>query len=461
MVFNKTVLKLFILIGAIFTLAVAIGMSPPANATESDTAPVPRLVAAAPPADVDITLQQIVSGLDSPVQVTHAGDGSGRLFVVELDGRIKIIKNGSVLATPFLDINTIVRSPDDGGHSEQGLFSVAFHPDYENNGIFFVNYINTSKDTVVARYSVSGNPDEANTTGTVILEINQPADNHNGGQLMFGPLDGYLYIAMGDGGSGGDPWNNAQQTDKLLGAMLRIDVDSEPGNAPDTTCDPDFLTGSNYTIPTGIGGNPFADDAGGDCDEIWAIGLRNPWRFSFDRTTGDLYIGDVGQGSYEEISYQAGGTAGGVNFGWRCREGAHNYNFEAACSSLTLTDPIAEYGRSLGRAVSGGYVYRGNLYPNLRERYFYADYSFGNLWTLYKSGNSWVNQFEFDTNLYVSSFGEDEQGELYLTDLIGGRVYQITDSDGPSPILTASTKKASRTHLTPGDTVTYTISLPK
>jgi uncharacterized repeat protein (TIGR01451 family) len=392
---------------------------------------------------VTITVDEIVAtGLERPVQVTHAGDGSGRLFVVEQPGRIRIIQNGSVLTTPFLDVTNKV---DYGG--ERGLLGLAFHPDYASNGYFYVNYTNTSGDTVVARYSVSSNPNQANAgSAFTILSVDQPYANHNGGQVLFGPHDGHLYIGMGDGGSGGDPLNSGQDTSTLLGAMLRIDVDG----------------GTPYAIPPD---NPYVGKSGRD--EIWAIGLRNPWRFSFDRSTGDLYIGDVGQNEWEEISYQASSTPGGVNFGWRCREGTHTYTSSPPCNDPTwldnLTDPIAEYNHSVGRSVTGGFVYRGILYPDLVGRYFYADFVQGKIWSLYKTGSNpetWsVPELELDTSLPIAAFGEDEEGELYIADWGGGTIRRLADVNGPSPNLTGSSKSASEPSVDPSETVTYTIAL--
>jgi len=361
--------------------------------------------------------------------------------VVEQRGQNKIIKNGAVLATPFLDIRQLVRSPEDNGGSEQGLLGLAFHPNYESNGYFYLNYTDNNGDTVIARYTVSGNPDLADSASAVtLLGVAQPYSNHNGGQLLFSPIDGYLYIGMGDGGSGGDPQNNAQNINSLLGAMLRIDVDSS----------------SPYAIPAD---NPYANSAG--ADEIWAIGLRNPWRFSFDRATGDLYIGDVGQNVWEEVSYQAANTPGGVNFGWRCREGAHNFDFSGSCSSLTLTDPIAEYDHNEGNAVTGGFVYRGPLYNNLVGRYFFADYGRGKIWSIYQTGPGiWSNkELELDTNFLISAFGEDEAGELYVVGYSNGTIYHLADANGPSPNLSSSVKSVSTPHADPGETITYTIQL--
>jgi len=370
----------------------------------------PERVAAQPP-DIDIHVNRvIVSGLDQPVLVTHAGDGSGRLFVVEQGGLIRVVVNHTVLADPFLDLSQLVVS---GG--EQGLLGLAFHPEYATNGYFYVNYTRAGDGaTVVARYSVSaGDPNVADPGSALpILTVAQPAPNHNGGNLAFGPNNGYLYIGMGDGGGSGDPDENAQNINTLLGAMLRLDVDG----------------GTPYAIPAD---NPFAASAG--ADEIWDYGLRNPWRFSFDRANGDLYIGDVGQGAWEEIDYHAAGTPGGVNFGWDCREGAHDFEFTTECAAATLTDPIAEYGRAEGQTVTGGFVYRGTAYPDLQGRYFFADYAQGKIWSMVKTGSSpdtWsAHELELDTSLRISSFGEDEAGELYVVDLQGGTVRQIVDAN--------------------------------
>jgi len=370
-------------------------------------------VAAQPP-DIDIRVNRVVaSGLDRPVLVTHAGDGSGRLFVVEQGGLIRVVEDHAVLAAPFLDLSQLVIS---GG--EQGLLGLAFHPDYASNGFFYVNYTRVEDGaTVVARYSVSAaDPNVADPESALtILTVPQPAPNHNGGHLAFGPNDGYLYVGMGDGGGAGDPDENAQDVATLLGALLRLDV---AGATP-------------YGIPAD---NPFAATDG--ADEIWDYGLRNPWRFSFDRANGDLYIGDVGQAAWQEIDYHGAGTPGGVNFGWDCREGAHDYELTAECAAATLTDPIAEYDRAEGQAVTGGYVYRGPAYPDLQGRYFFADYAQGKIWSMVKTGSepdTWsAPDLELDTDLRISSFGEDEAGERDVVDLAGGTVRQVVDANAPA-----------------------------
>ena len=346
---------------------------------------------------VTIAVDQVLaSGFTHPVQITNAGDGSGRLFVVEQPGTIRVIKNGAVLPTPFLDLTALT---NDSG--EQGLLGLAFHPDFASNGWFYVDYTRPSDGaTRIMRYTATlpGSDVADPNSAAEVLTISQPYTNHNGGQVMFGP-DGYLYIGMGDGGSGGDPQGNGQNPDTLLGALLRLDV---TGGLP-------------YAIPPD---NPFVGSAGRD--EVWATGLRNPWRFSFDRTTGDLYIGDVGQNLWEEIDRLPAGTPGGTNFGWNCMEGFHTYDFTAACATRTLTGPIAEYGHDVGDAVTGGFVYRGTLYPNLVGRYFYADYGTGRIWSLVATNTGVVGpELELETGLAISAFGEGEDGELYVVDRAG------------------------------------------
>jgi glucose/arabinose dehydrogenase len=349
-----------------------------------------------------VQLVPIATGLLKPVGITHAGDGSGRVFITLQDGRIIIWNGTQVLPTPFLDIDPIVNSTG----TEQGLLGLAFHPDYESNGYFYVNYTDTTGgDTVIARYSVSAaNPNVANpASAQVLMEVDQPFANHNGGQLQFGP-DGYLYIGLGDGGSAGDPGNRAQDTTELLGKILRIDVDAGFGLPPD-------CGGAHYTIPLG---NPFVNGPGGDCDEIWQLGLRNPWRFSFDRLTGDLFIADVGQDVWEEINRQPAGSGGGENWGWRCYEGNHPYNPQG-CGPLGDYDgPILEYSHNLGCAVIGGYVYRGAALPPVAQgAFFYGDYCSGRIWgARQQPGGNWVTVQLKDTQYSLSSFGETEAGEL-------------------------------------------------
>jgi uncharacterized repeat protein (TIGR01451 family) len=385
-------------------------------------------------ASPQITVDQIAaSGLDHPVLVTHAGDSSSRLFILEQPGQIKIVQNGVVQSSPFLDLRSKVSY---GG--EQGLLGLAFHPDYPANGFFYVNYTRLGDGaTLVERYQVSSNPNLASPGSAFqILVIPQPYGNHNGGQLAFGP-DGKLYIGMGDGGSGGDPQNFAQNLDSLLGKMLRIDVDS--------------------ALPYGIpSDNPFVGKAG--ADEIWALGLRNPWRFSFDRQTGDLWIGDVGQNVWEEVDFQPSGV-GGLNYGWRCYEGTHAYNLNPPCPGV-LTTPVAEYSHSEGQSVTGGTVYRGKRFPALTGVYFYADFSQGKIWSLQKTGSTWgAPALLLDTPFAISSFGEDEDGEVYIADYYGGTIRLLADAQGPDLNLSTSSKIASTRSANVGETLTYTITL--
>ena len=360
---------------------------------------------AADQAQPPLPLVQIATGLVKPVGITNAGDGSGRLFITLQDGRIVIWNGTQVLPTPFLDIDAIVNSSG----SEQGLLGLAFHPDYETNGFFYVNYTdNTGGDTVVARYSVSaGNPNVANPASALkLLEIDQPFSNHNGGQVLFGP-DGYLYIGMGDGGSGGDPFDNGQNPTALLGKMLRIDVDGG-GSPPDCGG-----AGTNYTIPAD---NPFVAGPGGSCDEIWHMGLRNPWRFTFDRVAGHMFIGDVGQNVWEEVNRQPAGSAGGENWGWRCYEGKHPFNTQGCGPIGDYDAPILEYSHAFGCSITGGYVYRGPAMPGLGPgTYVYGDFCSGRIWGARPFQGQWRTGLLADTPYNISTFGETEAGELCFT----------------------------------------------
>ena len=342
-----------------------------------------------------LTLTPVARGLDAPVTIANAGDGSNRLFVLEQKGTVRIVRDGAVAATPFLDIAKLVRS---GG--EQGLLGIAFPPDFARSKTFYVNYTNRSGigNTVVASFRVGADADLADpATRKKLLGIVQPYANHNGGQLVFGP-DGFLYIGTGDGGSGGDPHGNGQRKDTLLGKILRIDVLS--GTTP-------------YAIPA----NPFGN-------EIWAYGLRNPWRFSFDRGTGDFYLADVGQNQVEEINFQPAAAGAGANYGWKVMEGSSCFE-NPGCSSAGLTLPVAEYLHGNGDcSVTGGYVYRGSI-EALRGIYLYGDFCSGRIWGLQRSGGSWINQLLIDTPYSISTFGEDETGELYLGDYSGGTIYRI------------------------------------
>jgi glucose/arabinose dehydrogenase len=375
----------------------------------------------------NITFAGHVGGFSQPLHITHAGDGSGRLFVVERAGRIRIVKNGQLVTTPFLNITGEVGD----GDSEQGLLSVAFPPDYASKGYFYVDYTDNNGDTVIARYRITANPDLADPNSEeVILAIDQPYSNHNGGQLAFGPNDGYLYIGMGDGGSGGDPQNRAQNPASLLGKILRIDVEPAMPTFPPTTTVSSTVylplifgadVSSVYAVPPS---NPYTQTSGYR-GEIWALGVRNPWRFSFDRQTGDLYIGDVGQGNYEEIDYQPASSGGGENYGWRIMEGLHCYNAQS-CNMAGLTLPKVEYTHSLGCSVTGGMVYRGQDYPSMQDIYFYGDYCSGRIWGLAFDGSAWQSNLLEDTSFNISSFGEDEAGNVYVADY-GGDIYMIVE----------------------------------
>ena len=349
----------------------------------------------------EAVLQPIATGLNQPVALTHAGDT--RLFITQQPGTVVIYDGLGLRATPFLDIRSLVLS---GG--ERGLLSVAFHPLYRDNGLFFVYYTNRNGDIVIARYKVSASdPDRADaTSGTIILTIPHPNfANHNGGQLQFGP-DGYLYIGTGDGGSGGDPNDHGQDRTQLLGKLLRIDVDH----------------GLPYTIPPS---NPFFAFNSAR-NEIWAYGLRNPWRFSFDRSTGDLWIGDVGQGAYEEVDFQPATSIGGENYGWRRMEGRHCFNPSTNCVDPSFIQPVLEYPHTQGNcSITGGYRYRGTQIPSLRGAYLYGDYCTGTIWSATQTGAVWTAKTLFTTTISISSFGEDVSGELYVLDVARGIVYKM------------------------------------
>lgn len=345
----------------------------------------------------------VANSLDSPVHITHADDGKGRLFIVEQPGRIRIVSNGSLQPLPFLDISDRV-----GCCGERGLLSAAFPPGFAAKGYFYVNYTNAAGNTIVSRFSVIGAGDTADAASeSIVLTVDQPFANHNGGQIAFG-LDGMLYIGMGDGGGGGDPLGSGQDRSSLLGKLLRIDVES--GAQP-------------YAIPAN---NPFAG-ASNARPEIWASGLRNPWRFSFDRESGDLYIADVGQGRYEEINVQAANSPGGENYGWNFLEGAHCYQ-QPSCDTSGLTSPVLEYDHAAGdQSITGGHVYRGGIFPRMRGIYLFGDFVSGHLAGMRRSGTGFESALLANTGFAISSFGEDESGEVYVAD-INGIVYRIEDS---------------------------------
>jgi glucose/arabinose dehydrogenase len=362
------------------------------------------------PGRVALELRVVAQGLASPLLATPAGDGSGRLFIVEKEGRIRILEDGAPRSTPFLDISDRLTAAS----NEQGLLGLAFHPEYLSNGRFFVNYTDLSGDTVVSEFRVSGSdPDLAvPSTERILLRIDQPFANHNGGNLVFGP-DGYLYVGTGDGGSAADPMHNGQNLETLLGKLLRIDVDAVGEGAP-------------YGIPPD---NPFVDRDGAR-PEIWAYGLRNPWRFNFDRETGDLWIGDVGQGSLEEVD-RVGGDVAGLNYGWNVMEGTACFEPASGCDEGGLTLPVAEYRHDEGCSITGGFVYRGSMWPALGGAYLFADYCSGTIWGLDAADPAAEPPAVLlETGGAISSFGQDEDGELYVTDLASGTVARIL---APSP----------------------------
>lgn len=382
--------------------------TPGATQTPEPSMPPVAVIDTSPvdPADwpPTIKLEERWGAFELPVQLTHAGDGSGDVFVVEQGGRIMAIQDGGDYAGVFLDISDLVST---GG--ERGLLGLAFAPDYETSRNFYVDYTNRAGDTVIARYRSSGLKADT-ASAEVLLSIEQPYANHNGGQIAFGP-DGYLYIGMGDGGSGGDPKRNGQNPKSLLGKMLRIDVTGAIG------------TDKPYLVPAD---NPFVDD-GAYRPEIWSLGLRNPWRFSFDRGTGELYIADVGQNAWEEIDVEPAAT-GGRNYGWNVFEGTHTYppNTRTPANADRYTKPVVEYDRSAGKSVTGGFVYRGTAYPELRGVYFYADYVTGRVWGLARVGGEWKSEKLLESGFNPSAFGEDEAGELYLLDHTSGEIFAIT-----------------------------------
>jgi glucose/arabinose dehydrogenase len=359
-----------------------------------------------PPGPVTATLTSIASGFVDPLGFAQPNDGTGRFFIVEQRGTIRIIQNGSVVAAPFLDIQALV---EDGG--ELGLLGLAFHPQFAQNRRFYLNYTTTrltgGLQSVIAEYHASQtDPNRAETTERILLQVNQPFANHNGGQLAFGP-DGFLYIALGDGGDGGDPLNNGQRLNTLLGKILRIDVN---GNNS---------ANGQYGIPAD---NPFIADTSAQ-PEIWAFGLRNPWRFSFDRVGGRLFCGDVGQNAFEEIDI----IVRGGNYGWRIMEGAHCFNPSSGCNQSGLILPIAEYSHSEGEAVIGGFVYRGTAIPALQGAYVFADFSFGTIWMLREtSSGTWTRTQLLDTNRTISAFGQDQAGEIYVLDYASGTVLRLS-----------------------------------
>ena len=378
----------------------------------------------------EIDLSSPVTGLSNPVDIASAGDGSGRLFIVQQNGRIRIVEGGALAPGSFLDLSSVVGC--------NGLHSIAFPPQFGSTGRLYVAYENTDCSLVLARYHVSADPDVADPgSGQVILTVPMAefgVGGHAGAELAFGPNDGYLYVSIGDGSNDGDPGNLAQDPGSLLGKMLRIDVE---------TGDP-----VTYVVPPS---NPFVG-APGYREEIWATGLRNPWRFSFDRATGDLYIGDVGQDQLEEIDYQPSSSAGGENYGWHTMEGSACFA-AAVCDPTGLALPAAEYDHSLGCSVTGGVVARAPSLPNLDGIFVYGDWCSGRIWGLRQTGTGWESSLLKDTDLSIVSFGEDEDGGIWVADYAGGAIYRLTDHVIPvgDPVIAAAGDIAC-----PTDTATAT-----
>lgn len=406
---------------ALFFMLLLAACQPASSVSRPATVDIYKLLAATavpligPPAQpvTAVTLQPIITGgLRKPVYLTHAGDNhtDGRLFVAEQDGRVRIIENGELLPEPFLDVTDLLAT--DG--SERGLLGLAFHPQYAQNGYFYIVYTNLDGDTEISRYTVSAaDPNQADPeSGQRLFLIDQPYGNHNGGQLAFGP-DGKFYIGLGDGGAVGDPYDNAQDPGTLLGSILRIDIDSA----------------IPYAIPQD---NPFVEERQAR-GEVWMIGLRNPWAFSFDALTGDLYITDVAQDGLEEINFHPAHSPAGVNFGWPYREGSDCYDAES-CDIPGLRMPIFEYAHGEdGCAIIGGHVYRGIQFPALAGNYFFSDFCSGRIWTLRydEAVGQWLRTAVAETHTPVSTIGADANGELYVVDYAHGAVWQIQAATSP------------------------------
>jgi glucose/arabinose dehydrogenase len=362
------------------------------------------LLALSPGLAAQLQLTQ-VSSQRGVVDMANAGDGSGRLFLVRQSGVISVNDNGEDLATPFLNIQG--RVTDLG--NEQGLLSLAFAPDYATSGYFYVWYTGSGGSMVLSRFRVSGDPSVADPDSEqIVLIVPQPFDNHNGGRLQFGP-DGMLYLGIGDGGGAFDPDNNAQNGETLLGKLIRIDVDPQHGT---------------YAIPED---NPFVGN-NAVLDEIWALGLRNPWRIAFDSGTGDLFIADVGQNRLEEVNYQSSASTGGENYGWDVMEASQCTGGGTGCNQAGLTLPVAEYDHGLGCSITGGEVYRGSAYPLMQGMYFYGDYCTGRVWGLRRDGEQWVSTELADTPHSIATFGRGEDGSVYMASQAGG-VFLLSDGD--------------------------------
>ncbi len=371
-----------------------------------------------------ISFQTITTGLSLPVDVANAKDGSNRLFVVEKAGTIRIWNGTSLLAQPFLDLTPIVRSTG----SEQGLLSVAFHPNYTVNGYFFVWYNNLLGNVTLARYQRSSLNVANPASGVILMSLNKPFTNHNGADLNFGP-DGYLYFGTGDGGSAGDPANRAQNGDSLLGKMIRIDVNNP--NPP------------YYSIPPT---NPYINDPA-IRDEIIAIGMRNPWRWSFDRLTGDMWIADVGQNAWEEVNFRPADSILNLNYGWRCYEGTHPYNTTSCTAQPNYVFPIFEYFHNTttgGFSITGGFVYRGTEFPSLQGYYITSDYVSNHGWLIKPDGTGgWTITMQTTWATGISSYGEGEDGTLYAVALSSGTLYKLIANNSLPLHLTSFAGKQS------------------
>jgi glucose/arabinose dehydrogenase len=380
-------------------LLITCGGNNSSSSSQDSVNPGPPPIPAPPavPAPPQLALAPFVTSLTNPLGMEQPDDGSGRLFVVEQQGVIRIIQNGSLLATPFLDITSKVYFA-----GESGLVGITFHPGYAQNGRFYVNYVqmvNSQRQSIIAEYKVSStDPNQADPASErILLTVDQPPfENHKAGQLAFGP-DGFLYFGLGDGGSEGDPFGNGQNTQVLLGKLMRIDVNSTSGSLP-------------YAIPAD---NPFVR-AGGR-PEIWAYGLRNPWRFSFDASSGRLFLADVGQDAWEEVDLiQKGG-----NYGWNTMEASHCFNPPSGCNTAGLILPITEYSHSEGNAVIGGFVYHGSSIPALQNVYLFGDFGTGKIWGLQETSGTWTRTLLSSTGKNISAFGRDQNGELYAVDYAG------------------------------------------
>lgn len=382
----------------------------------------------------NLSLTRYAGTFGAPTAIVNARDGSGRLFVLEQGGKIRIILNGNILSTSFLDITDRVLN---GG--ERGLLGLAFPPNYANKGYFYVYYTNLDANNQVSRFHITSNLNVANSNSEekILLLLHPTFPNHNGGQMAFGE-DGYLYIGTGDGGGGGDPQGNAQNLGSLLGKILRIDVEQGLKLA---ALHPVRVTlgGNRIYFPFIHGGgrrdyiippdNPFIHTPGAR-PEIWSYGLRNPWRFSFDRLTHDLYIGDVGQDLYEEVDFQPESSKGGQNYGWNIMEGFHCFN-STTCNETGLTLPVAEYDHTFGCSITGGYVYRGPANAGMQGMYFYGDYCSGRIWGLKNDGASWQTQqltVSSPNQPQITSWGEDESGYLYLADASTGYILRVNQA---------------------------------